>query len=418
MKRASNTVLILFSLGVFSGCPQGEPDGNGNADATYPPTDGITASGLESVVADLAADNMDGRNEGTAGGAAAQDYLVNLMEACGMEPGLNDGYRQTITAGDGTNLIARIPGTDSALSDRFVILSAHYDHLGGCGGQICNGAYDNAAGVAAVMATGCALAQAPRKRSFLIALWDAEEPPTFLTAAMGSQFYANNPPYALEKTDAVVVLDLVGAELWPGYQGTFLMGAEKTPALMDAVDAAKIPDGLVAQRGGIHLPEQTVFGQQPWSDYDAFRDRNVPFVFMTAGQNKRYHEVNDDMTGINAAKLALETQLLLDLAVLIGDSEATFEFNTEGKDDAADVATVMAVLDAALASGGLVDTLGLSSATRNSLQADLNAVQTLQTKIDNDSSLFGADLAVLRSATQRIMCLAGPQYPESTCNQL
>jgi hypothetical protein len=406
---------VVLCLGA---CPQGEPEGNGEGEAAYPPTSGLAASALEAVVADLASDDMDGRNEGTAGGLMAQDYLVGLMQDCGMEPGLNDGYRQPITGGDGTNLIARIPGTDAALSDRFVILSAHYDHLGGGGGQIYNGAYDNAAGVVAVMATGCAIAQAPRKRSVLIALWDAEEPPTFLTPQMGSAFYANNPPYPLEKTDAVVVLDLVGAELWPGFQGTFLLGAEKSPALADLVDQAKVPDGLLAKRAGIHLPEETFFGQQPWSDYDAFRDRDVPFLFMTAGQNKRYHEVNDDMTGINAEKLSSETHLLLDLAVLVGDSDSTFTFDAEGKDDAADVSGILAALEAALASGGLVDTLGLSATSRNSLESDLAKVQTLQTKVDQGTSLFGSDLAQLRSATQRIMCFAGPLYPETTCNQL
>jgi hypothetical protein len=400
----TSSVLLVLVL-VLSGCP-------------YPPTDGINAASLRGVVADLASDAMNGRDEGTPGGLAAQDYLVNLMEACGMAPALNDGYRQPITTGDGTNLLARIPGSDSALSDRHIILSAHFDHVGSCGGSICNGAYDNATGVAAVMAVGCALAQSPTKRSILIALWDAEEPPTFLTSAMGSAFYAANPPYPLEKTDAVFVAELLGGELWPGYMATMLLGAEFAPALRDVVDAARVPDGLEARRAGLHLAEEQPYGQQVWSDYDAFRDRRVPFVMMSDGQNKRYHQVNDDIDGINSEKLAMESLLLLDLAFLAGNSEATFTYDESARDDAADVAAVLAILQAALDTGGIVETLGLSSSTRTILENDLSKVQGMQTSLDQGNSLFGSNIDALRAAAQRVMCLAGTYYTESICRQL
>ena len=69
----------------------------------------------------------------------------------------------------------------------------------------------------------------------MVALWDAEEPPTFLT--------------------------------------DFVMGPEKSVALSIALDGVAAPARLDVKRGGLHLVEKTPFGLQPWSDYDAFRNR-------------------------------------------------------------------------------------------------------------------------------------------------
>src|SRR5690606_27031633 len=105
------------------------------------------------------------------------------------------------------------------LRDRPIVISAHYDHLGECNGAICNGAYDNAAAVSVILALACAYAAAPPPRTLLFAAWDAEEPPTFLSDEMGSEFFAANPTLPLEDIAVVLVLDLVGAELWPGWMG-------------------------------------------------------------------------------------------------------------------------------------------------------------------------------------------------------
>src|SRR5690606_16053853 len=117
--------------------------------------------------------------------------------------------------------------------------------------------------------------------SVLVALWDAEEPPTFLTDAMGSAFFVQNPTIPLDQIDVAITLDLVGAGLWPDYAGHFVIGAETSLAVADAVDSVMAPEGLKVFRGGLHLIEQTPFGLQPWSDYDAFRAAEVPVLFLS-----------------------------------------------------------------------------------------------------------------------------------------
>ena len=145
----------------------------------------------------LAADDLGGRASGTAGGAQAEEILIDRLEEIG--PGLGagvgrDAYRQDFDLVR-TNLLAVVPG--AARADEFVIVGAHYDHLAlaGCtwlDDTICNGAIDNASGVAAVLAIGRALRAlpAPPARTVVLALWDGEE-----LGLLGSRYFVNIPSF-------------------------------------------------------------------------------------------------------------------------------------------------------------------------------------------------------------------------------
>ncbi|SEG17879.1 M28 family peptidase [Algoriphagus boritolerans] len=94
---------------------------------------------------------------------------------------------------EGKNVVAWIEGTDPKLKNEYIMLSAHYDHVGvgtpdAAGDSIYNGARDNAVGTVAVMNAAKFFAKNPPKRSILIALWTAEE-----KGLLGSAYFANNP---------------------------------------------------------------------------------------------------------------------------------------------------------------------------------------------------------------------------------
>jgi acetylornithine deacetylase/succinyl-diaminopimelate desuccinylase-like protein len=143
-----------------------------------------TTSGL-TVVRRLASDGLGGRDNATPESARAQRYILRRLRRLG-----DDAYRQPFVQSgqSGTNLLVVVRGRE--LPDEYVIVGAHYDHLGTrsapdgtCrangtpGGAVCNGATDNAAGVAAVLGVGRALRRLPSRprRSIVLALWDAEE---------------------------------------------------------------------------------------------------------------------------------------------------------------------------------------------------------------------------------------------------
>ena len=115
-------------------------------------------------VAKLAGDETAGRDNATPGSALARQYLLQQLKpiAVGADPAHtgDDAFLQPFQ--NGTNVVAVIRGTD--LADQYVMVGAHYDHLGSScrtadpNDTICNGATDNAAGVAAVLAIGRSIA--------------------------------------------------------------------------------------------------------------------------------------------------------------------------------------------------------------------------------------------------------------------
>lgn len=417
MRSSSFALVAVLSL---TGCAAGSPgitDGGSQTPATVD-LDAISEEKLLERVTYLADDALAGRDEGTAGGIAAREYIIAAFESCGLEGAGTAGFEQPITTGQGANVLARLPGTDDALRGHPVIISAHYDHIGACDGAICNGAYDNAAGVSALIALACAYAAAPPPRTLLFAAWDAEEPPAFLTERMGSEFFATNPTLPLPDIAVILVLDLVGAELWPGWMGHTILGSELSEEVATALAAAPVPEGLDALTGGLHLVEQTPFGRQPWSDYHAFRERGVPVLFFSDGQNKRYHTPDDEVAALNIPKLALETRYLLDIVGELSRAQEQPKFQANGADYENDARMVTQALEAALDDGGLVDGLALSSQARSALEADLQAALGARATLEGGDALTTQQVSALRRATQRIMCLAGPLYTEPVCNSL
>jgi hypothetical protein len=389
-----------------------DTDADGDADPY------VDTAQIETWIRDLSADDMDGRDEGTAGGDAARAYIIEVLEGCGVAPAVDGSYEQPILTGDGVNVLGRVEGTDPERRARTIVVSAHFDHLGSCDGWVCNGADDNAAGTAVVLGVACAVTQAPMPRSVLFALWDAEEPPTFLTDEMGSEYYVGNPVVPLEDTDVAIALDLVGGGLWEGYAGHFAVGAESSPEVTNAVGAAEVPAGLLVYQGGLHLVEETPLGHQPWSDYDAFRNADLPVLFLSNGQTKRYHTDEDEADSVDFDKIGLEAHWLSRVVTELGYATRNPTFDPNGADHATEAAMLVEVVTASIAAGGLVDFLGLTAESADTLAGDLEAMQSIADELAGGGEPSQGDIRALRSATQHLMCFAGSSYDESICNLL
>lgn len=238
----------------------------------------------------LASDAWMGRQNGTDGSVAAQDYLIDYLVARGAEAldGTQDraSFREGLTGG--TNIVARIPGSD--LADEVVLVGAHYDHLASCdqqgGDTICNGATDNAAGVAVALEIMAALARAevgPR-RTVVFAFWDREE-----DGLLGSLAFRGAHPELVDDVVAYVNYDIQGANLLPGLRSaTLAVGAETGGAVLeDAVAAAGATSPLDLRQLSL------VFGQGR-SDHATFAAAQVPVVFFTDATGPCYHTTLDD----------------------------------------------------------------------------------------------------------------------------
>jgi Zn-dependent M28 family amino/carboxypeptidase len=257
----------------------------------------------------------------------AREIVREALRQAGLDP-----EEQRIGVTQGANLVAAIPGD----VDRWVLVAAHYDHLGADGKTFYPGADDNAAAVAILVETARALAaKRAGGRGVIVAAFDAEEPPHYLTNTMGSAWWAAHPRVPLERIDTMVCMDLVGHALGPeglppGVRSSlFALGAERsigTSALVDSL--TKSEDGVIVRRADAEVVP-------PLSDYDAFWKRGVPFLFLTCGRSARYHTPADTPEHLDFAKMRATARWLERFVrASCARPEQRVEFARHARDDA------------------------------------------------------------------------------------
>ncbi|MGH7785530.1 MAG: M28 family metallopeptidase [Candidatus Binatia bacterium] len=365
-------------------------------DAAAPAVCPQLPSGFE--MADLLAltdDALLGRNNNTAGSLAAQQILIDELEEIGAvgldsmqsgEPAFKQPFVQSGTIG--TNILAIIPGSE--LPNEYVFVGGHYDHLSSCrdlqpGDTVCNGATDNAAGVAAALAIGRGIAALPTRprRSVVIALWDAEE-----DSLRGSLYYTNNPLVPLVNTVGYVNFDIQGANLLPSLRRfTFAVGAETGNGL----------GALVAQAAaGVDLDERQlsyIFGQAR-SDYVNFVSKMVPTVFYSDSTGPCYHSDADEPAVVDFGKLEDQIRRGYEVTLALANATAPPTFVPPASPLANYGDAV--VLDEILTAG--LDDLGLFSAGD---QTDLIQIQSTihMIVLDGPGAFDNSDVTTLLLST-------------------
>jgi hypothetical protein len=251
---------------------------------------------MRGIVGELCSEKCAGRKPGTPEGDAARVVVVDALRGAGLDP-----YEQPVPGLGGANVVAVLPGQ----TERYVLVGAHFDHLGRYGKDVFWGADDNAAAVAILVDVARGLqARRPDGRGVVIVAFDGEEPPHFMGETMGSVYFAKNPPVPLDRIDMMVAMDLVGHALGPEglpaevRSTLFALGAERsggTAAHVDAIGGAE-PGVLVRRADAEIIP--------PLSDYYPFWQREVPFLFLTSGRSRHYHTPQDTPEKLDFAKMA------------------------------------------------------------------------------------------------------------------
>jgi hypothetical protein len=212
------------------------------------------------------------------------------------------------------NVVAMLKGSDPVLADQYIIIGAHYDHLGmggpGSGSRMPDtvavhyGADDNASGVAGVIELAEKLASEKGSigRSIVFMAFDAEE-----MGLVGSKYFAEYPLVELDEVTAMINFDMIG-RLKPA----------KTVAIGGTGTSEESEDLLnkLAKNSGLELkfsPEG--FGP---SDHAAFYNKDIPVFFISTGAHGDYHTPDDNVEAINAkgevAVIKFTEKLVKDLA--------------------------------------------------------------------------------------------------------
>lgn len=158
---------------------------------TSHPEFSIPADDVRQTLFYLASDELQGRDSGSEGIGKAAVYIENIFKASGVRPFFQT-YKDTLTNFDkpSFNIVGFIDGSDPELKKEWIILGAHYDHIGTIsplnGDPIANGANDNAAGTTAVLSLAKYFGQfKSNKRSVMFVLFSAEE-----KGLLGSKHFA------------------------------------------------------------------------------------------------------------------------------------------------------------------------------------------------------------------------------------
>ncbi len=263
----------------------------------------------------LAHDSMEGRRTGTPGIERARRFLSRVMEERGL--GLVDGARtrtfefvgrQDGVTYEGVNLHALVPGT--VHPDRYIVVTAHYDHLGIQDGQIFNGADDNASGTAAILAMADWFSGNLPRHSLLFVAFDAEE-----MGLQGARAFIQDPPVPLDRIVMNVNLDMVSrSEAGELYAA----GTHHYPFLTPLVEEVAASSGITLLMG--HDSPDLPPGDD-WtlaSDHGPFHQAGIPFLYFGVEDHPGYHDPSDVVEEITpdfyieAVESALDFLLLVD----------------------------------------------------------------------------------------------------------
>ena len=183
---------ILTTLGVmalFIGCDSAKKTATETSasatietvETTVKTIDFVNAAELKEMVSFLASDELDGRDTGSEGIELAASYIETKFKSYGLKPYF-ETYRDNFEIGElsAYNVIGYLEGTDPKLKDEFIVIGAHYDHIGTAkdvnGDTIANGANDNAAGTSGVLSLAKYFSEnKTNKRSIIFTTFTAEE---------------------------------------------------------------------------------------------------------------------------------------------------------------------------------------------------------------------------------------------------
>jgi len=288
-----------------------------------------------------------GRQPGSPGNRQAAQYIEDQFRAVGLQPLPSlGGFRQVISPRIGDNLIGIVPPADTTGSARWIMIGAHYDHLG----YPFWGADDNASSVAILLETVRQMAN-PSHHGIIFVAFNSEESPYFGTTEMGSQFLFHHLPQEIGSADniqAVIIMDLMGGVQWtPLKDAIFATGAEKSPELYQRLkNRAASP--LTVFPVGIHLVEEIPDrGHKAFSDYDVFRNHAVPFLFLSSGRTPRYHTAGDVASTLHYDRMAATVEWLRRLVGLIDQDKIPYTFNAQLVEFADEVAVFRRIVEQA-----------------------------------------------------------------------
>lgn len=240
----------------------------------------------------LSADDMEGRLVGSPGGAKARAFVAARFKASGLMPfggsfespfTFMGGRGAAATERQGVNIVGHLTGTRTP--GRYIVITAHYDHIGVRNGVTFNGADDNASGTAALFALAEYFATHPPAHSLIFVAFDAEE-----SGLRGARAFVAAPPVEASALVINLNMDMIGRD--PNNL-LYVVGTYAQPELAPVI--ARVATGApVTLRMGHDNPNQK--DVEDWStdsDHAAFCQARIPCLYFGVEDFENHHKATD-----------------------------------------------------------------------------------------------------------------------------
>lgn len=259
----------------------------------------------------LSSDKFEGRRTGEKGNDSARAYIINQFKAIKVS-GFNGTYEQPFTVKtrsqtlNGVNILAEIKGTEKP--EQYIVLSAHYDHLGIRNGTIYNGADDDASGVSALISFAEYLVENRPKHSVIFAAFDAEE-----MGLQGAKYFVTS----IDKDKILLNLnmDMISRS---DKNELYVVGGRYNATLKTILDTFDNPTATKLLQG-----HDGIDGKQDWtmsSDHGPFHLNKIPFLYFGNEDHNSYHKPTDDYEDITPQFYINATQIILSIFLSIDNT--------------------------------------------------------------------------------------------------
>lgn len=261
----------------------------------------------------LSSDLYEGRRTGTEGANRAKKYIVNQFYKLGVSK-INNTYEQPFTffykrtKYEGANVLGIIKGT--SLLDKYIVISAHYDHEGIKQGKIYNGADDNASGVSALFAFAEYYKKFPPKHSVILVAFDAEE-----LGLQGSKYFVNRSDVSSKNIRVNINLDMISRS---DKNQLYAVGTSYNKSLKYVVSNFKSSEKVCVLIG-----HDGYDGLDNWtysSDHANFHKKEIPFLYFGVEDHEDYHEPTDDYENIDPEFYVEAVKSIISIANKIDNS--------------------------------------------------------------------------------------------------
>ena len=267
----------------------------------------------------LASELAEGRATGTPGKLSAEQFIKERFRKYGLKP-FEWNYTQSFPYDDSImvrNVIGVVPA--NRMSDEYIVIGAHYDHLGRLGGQIYSGADDNASGVTALLNLAQLFGKmradgaGPGKNLIFIA-YDGKE----LDMA-GSEYFVRHLPFPADKIVCAVNIDMLGTTLAPVHRNRpdylIVLGEDTLPKEMQGI----IRRSNANARFGMDI-DYSFYGSENFTgmvyrtgDQYSFRSKKIPSLLFTSAFHDHTYKPTDKIDIIDFGILRKRTALIFDV---------------------------------------------------------------------------------------------------------